>query len=460
VESLTPQLPCVDRPQRGREGGLSRRALLLAGGAAFLARLAAVLLLGSDDPTAGAYEHAEIAREIAAGNGFRFAFYGPPEPSSHQAPLVAWTLAGLYLLFGTGSPAAHLSWQVLASLGGAAAAVLIALAGSRLERPRLGLLAGLAAALHPPLVYAPTRIQSINFTIPGLAALLWLSLRCRADLRPRRAALLGAAGGLFMLADPIVGAPLAALVGWLSVAAGRLDGWRAATRTAGAALVAAAAVLSPWTARNFQVHGRLVPVKDSVPYVFWQGNNPKATGTDKLLPAAESIPASGALAPAVEEAELSRLRLGARSLDRTLPAGFVDRLRAAPDEIRRMDLFAARGRKWLVENPGGYLRLCARRVLYLLWFDATNPRSYSLYYRASYLALLALAAPGLALALFRRAWVPVHLAFLAQGAVLVLVITSARFRLPLEALAILPAALSVETLWSLAAGRSGCRAGN
>jgi uncharacterized membrane protein len=83
----------------------------------------------------------------------------------------------------------------------------------------------------------------------------------------------------------------------------------------------------------------------------------------------------------------------------------------------------------------------------LLWFDPTNPRSYVAAYRVPYLVLALLAIVGFVLMFRARAWP-------AQGGIWVaavgglylvhtLIITSARFRLPIEALLLLPAAYAV-----------------
>ena len=52
----------------------------------------------------------------------------------------------------------------------------------------------------------------------------------------------------------------------------------------------AALVITPWTVRNWLVHGRPMFIKSSFGYAFWQGNNPISWGTDKIpKPSAEPM---------------------------------------------------------------------------------------------------------------------------------------------------------------------------
>ncbi len=429
------------------------RSLLAIGLLAFAVRLTLIFVVGDPGRPDTAFENGEIARELAAGNGFRFAFFGRPEPSSHQAPLLPWTLAAAYHLFGIGSPAALHAWSVLAAVAGAIACVLAVRLGARLSRPAAGLWAGAGAALYPPLAYAATRVQTINLTIPFLLGLVWLGVSCRERPTAGRALAFGALGGLALLCDPITAAAIAVLTVWmgLSIARSSPGGARSALLACGLTFLGCCLVLAPWTARNWSVHGRLILVKSSFGYVLWQGNNPNATGTDKLLPrdAPADAEAAALRDPTREEAELDRRRLDVRSVDETMPEELRATLRAQPDEIHRMDVLGERAWEWIRTHPTDYAQLCLRRLGYLLWFDPTNPRSSSLYYRLSYFLLLVLALPGIVLSVRRGGpWAPLYLAALAQSAVHVLVITSARFRLPLEACLLLPAAHFAATVCS------------
>jgi hypothetical protein len=98
-------------------------------------------------------------------------------------------------------------------------------------------------------------------------------------------------------------------------------------------------------------------------------------------------------------------------------------------------------------HPAHYLRMCLKRAFQLAWFDTTNPRSFPLPYRLPYLLLLLMALVGVAASVPNPPpqWlVPVTMAA-ALAMVYLLVITSARFRLPLEGMMLLPAAYG--TVW-------------
>jgi hypothetical protein len=105
------------------------------------------------------------------------------------------------------------------------------------------------------------------------------------------------------------------------------------------------------------------------------------------------------------------------------------------------------------EHPWHYLRMCGKRAFKLVWFDFTNPHSFTLQYRLSYVLLLLLAVMGVAANVPhppRQLLVPAIMT-LTVALVHVLVIMSARFRLPLEGMMLLPAAYG--TVWVIATSR-------
>ncbi len=428
--------------------------------ATLASRVAVILYLRTWLGDAGAYEHEAIARSLVAGEGFRFTFFGDaPLPSSHQAPVFPWILAGAYALFGVGSPLGKLAAQGVGAVLAAVSAAALGWIAFRWWGRRVMIVAMVGFLAYPAFLYMPTRIQAVNWSLAFLVLFLAAFVEsARKPASPGWAAAAGLAGGLGALGEPILVAPFGLCWLWLV--------WTS-PRRGGAALAALlfVLVLTPWTVRNTLVHGRPVFVKSTFGYVFWEGNHAGASGTDKRRVEPETAERlAWRLGGALEtERLLDEARAQAVSVDENLTSEDREELRRLPTETARVAWFSARATEELRQAPRDYLARSARRLWMLLWFDDTNPRSFVLAYRLPYLLLGSLAVAGMAAALRRRVrlvgsgyWV---VALLGLFLVHTLVITSARFRLPLEALYLLPASLAVDGLWrrfTRGGGGPGC----
>ena len=92
--------------------------------------------------------------------------------------------------------------------------------------------------------------------------------------------------------------------------------------------IVTAMTLTPWTIRNYRVHGELVAVKSSFGYAFWQGNCRQSEGTDKVIrPSVER---------ALDQADgLLDLRAINESLwDARHEAGYLDDIVLTSDDYR------------------------------------------------------------------------------------------------------------------------------
>src|SRR5437867_10403519 len=93
--------------------------LIALAAVAVAVRLAAVLAVGSYRLEHVTYEHGEIARNLVEGRGFTVCWMGAEGPTSQQAPVYPFLLAGFYWLLGVSSPSALLALEVFqAGLGG------------------------------------------------------------------------------------------------------------------------------------------------------------------------------------------------------------------------------------------------------------------------------------------------------------------------------------------------------
>ncbi len=193
----------------------------------------------------------DVARAGFSPLGFRQVFHPPLYP--YLVGVLSAAFGGLEAV----------KWAQ--ALVGALLAPVLFFLGARWLGARAGLYAGVAAALYPELVWYCAHFWS---EIVFVTLLWWAFERLLAseDGSARAAAAAGLLWGLAVLTRETVlfFMPLAAW--WL------LRGGESGRRRAGAFLLAGAAVIAPWTARNNAVTGAFVPVATRGSFNLWLGN--------------------------------------------------------------------------------------------------------------------------------------------------------------------------------------------
>jgi hypothetical protein len=271
-------------------------------------------------------ENGNIARSLAAGQGFANPFPAPAGPTAWMPPAFPAVLAALLWVCG-GSTDAVLAAVVLlqaAVLIGTGLLVL-ALAGQTTRRPRAGLT--VALFLVGLLGYFRWCVQmtqdwwlvllALDLLVVGLC--WWRPLG-----GTKAAAAWGVFGGLGALVNPAVGWTW----GLLSVLAGWRD--RAWPRLALAGLVAGLTLL-PWTVRNYLVFGRLIPVKSNLAHELYQSQCMQPDGlvqrrTLRLHPYTASVPEGREYHALGEAAYLDRKRRQFWEAVGSHPADFAGRV--------------------------------------------------------------------------------------------------------------------------------------
>jgi hypothetical protein len=258
--------------------------------------------------------------------------------------------------------------------------------------------------------------------------------------------LAGCLAGMLLLVEPILALtlPICAAAFW---AAEKRNGWRDCLRWGPIGRVAlmagvAAVIVSPWIVRNWRVHGQFVFVKSTFGYALWQGNNPISWGTDKVpKPSSEELRLDHDGTLAGVNRALWEARHETLYIDDVLlkPTGY--RQFAGLNEPERSRLLGRKAVEFIRHDPARYGRLCLNRLRYFLLFDDTNPKAANRIYRWSTIVWLAFASVGLAVSMGRwRAFWPSCAIFFAVTLFHVLVITSVRFRIPIEPLSFVWAA--------------------
>jgi len=274
-------------------------------------------------PRSDARQYVDLARSLAAGDGFAARYPGTSlHPTAFRPPLYPAILAVPTKLFG---PAALWPGRLLAVIIGLGVIALTVTYARRIAGDRAGLVAGLAVALMPSLI--------ANDTITTTESLgLVLVLAVLLALLDSRAVLAGAMVGLLLLTRP--NAYLVLLV--VVIALWRSVGWR----RAGVAVGVCVCVVSPWVARNAVVVG-----------------TPKLVTSDGFTLAAiygpPAVDTGGFVDPTVDDwyqdAGIHALAADEAAWSDALTRVAADGIRAHPEEVLRR---AVGGAASFAEVPG------------------------------------------------------------------------------------------------------------
>jgi 4-amino-4-deoxy-L-arabinose transferase-like glycosyltransferase len=211
-------------------------------------------------PLVDSLAYHERALEILAGSWLG-------EGVFYQDPLYPYWLAGLYALFGPGSPMVLLTQSLLDSVS----VVLVWLIARRVFGDGVALLAGLFACLYEVMFYYDLLLLKAPLSLFLIS--LALALLVRADAGSKLAAWLGA-GFAFGLATLTRGNYLAFapfVVLWPFIAMPGAGRRRAAA--AGLAAAGMALAILPVTARNWAVSGDFVLITSQAGQNFYIGNH-------------------------------------------------------------------------------------------------------------------------------------------------------------------------------------------
>lgn len=276
---------------------------------AFLLRLVWALLVPVH-PISDSSMYDTFAREIAAGRGYRY----PNDNLTVYWPVGPAALYGmLYAVFGPSG------WIVAAIniLMGVATVGLVGVLGFRTFGERVGLLAGLFAAVWPLWIQFSTVLSSeLPFVLLICAALVvYGSARIPTAIRVTGyTALLVAASFMRPTAIPlIVLLPALTFIDTKSIK-------QTALQSVLAVLVAGV-LFAPWALRNQAIFGSPVLVSANFGANLWMGNNPNSIGGYMPLP----------------DKEFS-------------------------DEVTRDKHYKDLAISFIVENPRQYVALCIKRI--------------------------------------------------------------------------------------------------
>jgi 4-amino-4-deoxy-L-arabinose transferase-like glycosyltransferase len=336
--------------KRDRGTSSARTLLSAALGMAFVLRVAAVLLRGDISSGANLWEYGKQGACALQNGGDLCLYYpqgGASYTSAYMPPLLSYFWLGLFHVFGDGS-AARTVWlaaNVAAALGCVA---LIFYLGLKLwPSSWAAFAAAMLFAVYPTFVFVTATYHQTNWAVLLLLAVTAIAVELATTRRPW---VYGALGGLVCGLAALNRSEML-VIGPVLIALGAA--WRRSPRfllrVGLASALAMVLTLTPWTVRNYDHFGRLIPTAQSTGYNLWKGFNPYTNGSGNL---SEDMTKPGGQ-------ELLSIR-------QAVPPGslYETRLQDAFMEAFKTDVESA--------STGRLTELTANKVLLLWGFDWTD----------------------------------------------------------------------------------------
>ena len=419
------------------EGGWARidQSLLAQGALIFLVtalvRIATMIGTGLHRELFVA-ELQKTAQSLAFGGVFGNPYLIPTGPSAHAAPVYTVLVAGIYYLFGGDLHGQLILFLFNIALTGLQFALIPLAAQAMGLNRRVGLLAGLLAALFP--IHYKVEIRAGDAPVFGAMLLVLCILTLREWRKDgwtlSRAVVFGVAWGFGGLANAAL---LPVFVTVIAVTVVRKSGGRGRTgrlSVAGqavASLLALCAVLAPWTVRNSLALGGFVIGRSNL------GIEMRLAYNDLAQPDM-----------------LSNFSSGSTRLYHPLVSRAAAQAVLQEGEVAYNHRLLRDALRWISDHPSRAGRLTLTRLVYF-WFPKTPELSRILIF--SVLSLLAFA--GLFL-LRSRAPDTVRLVlavWVSYPLIFYLLVSSPRYRYPLTWMLVLLAVHAVDCgLWSADCG--------
>jgi 4-amino-4-deoxy-L-arabinose transferase-like glycosyltransferase len=219
-------------------------------------------------PGSDAYECDVIAGNLVRGAGYRGISWGQPEEhlTAYRPPVTPVTWAFLFTIFGHRFDVIRLA----DILYGTISLLLIFLVGRRTFNERVGLLAAAGLAIWPASIVLTGSLMTETLYVMLELLFVWQCLRAGDRPSPARFAVAGLCAGVATLTRPNLLLLLPLLPLWSAVV---FRGDRRALVASLAVPAVAAAVIAPWTVRNYLVFHRFIPVSTLSGTNLLIGNN-------------------------------------------------------------------------------------------------------------------------------------------------------------------------------------------
>lgn len=318
-----------------------RQFLIIATLAVAMICIAALFVTGEAGKGSGA-EMSTIAEHLVSGRGYASP-YLPAEqtaPTTVSPPLYVWIMAGVYDLFGIKTFTSRLLMQLFNITIHCCTLVVLFHFCRRSFSSQAARMFAVLYGIHPHLIYLPSNVWETNLTTLFLSLILYFATFHVAHFRTRGLLLFGVLLGVTSLSNPAwtISYPFICLLPFLLHPA--RPGAARVLKSLTFITVAFVLVVSPWVYRNYQVTGDFIFVRGMTGPEWFKGNNEFAGGGH-----GDGFVRYYLLAKVAEPEREKLAALGEQTYN-------AQTMQAARD--------------FIVENPGQFAWLTAKRIL--MWW--------------------------------------------------------------------------------------------
>jgi Dolichyl-phosphate-mannose-protein mannosyltransferase len=365
-------------------------------------------------------ETGNIALSLSEGHGYGNLFRKDTGPTAWLAPVYPFLLFLIFRFFGAMTFASFFAAVLLNAVFSAAATFpFFAVARRAAGIPAAAVSAWIWVFLPAGILMPFEWIWDTSLSVLLAASLVWATFEAAESRKRSRWLAYGLLWAFALLTNPALGIALPFLFLWAISRRGFLGKRSWTTPAASLALIALCCL--PWTLRNYHHFHRLIPIRSSLPFELWIGNN------DIFDPSA------------------------VRGIQRITRYEETRRY-AQLGESRYLDEKALLARSFIQEKPVLFAKLIGRRIT-ATWFGTEHPyddfrRTDSLLVRTVLLINLLLTAGTFAgtcwlLAKKQSLTLPLIVFPLFYPAIYYVTHTSLRYRHPIDPFLVLLTVLSV-----------------
>ena len=217
-------------------------------------------------------EAGNIALALSQGNGFSNLFRQNTGPTAWLPPLYPFLLSHIFRVFGAFTIHSFFLAVLLNALFSAAATLPLFHLAQQISGRTVAVTTAWFWAFLPAGVIMPFEwVWDTSLSVVLATTILWLTLRVSESSRMSLWLGYGLLWAAALLTNPSLGVALPFLLLWAALRAWKLTRVSAIVPASTIAMIVLCCV--PWTVRNFVRFDRLIPIRSSLPFELWIGNN-------------------------------------------------------------------------------------------------------------------------------------------------------------------------------------------